>query len=77
MVPFVSVAANDIPYGTTLYISQLDGLDLGENQRYNGCIREDDTSWSFDCNKNDIQTLLFTQIVFDSMSNRFLYTDYL
>lgn len=49
LVPFVSVAANDIPYGQKLYISELDGLDLGNNMKHNGCVRVDDDSWSFDC----------------------------
>lgn len=49
LVPFVSVAANDIPYGQTLYIEKLDGLDLGDNQKHNGCVRVDDDSWSFNC----------------------------
>lgn len=49
LVPYVSVAANDLPYGQTLYIPQLDGLKLGDGQRHNGCVRVDDDSWSFDC----------------------------
>ncbi|CEG70665.1 hypothetical protein RMATCC62417_06524 [Rhizopus microsporus] len=48
LVPYVSVAANDLPYGQTLYIPQLDGLKLGDGQRHNGCVRVDDDSWSFD-----------------------------
>lgn len=49
LVPFISVAANDIPYGQKLYISKLDGVDLGGGIRHNGCVRVDDDSWSFDC----------------------------
>lgn len=49
LVPFVSVAANDIPNGQKLYIPQLDGLDLGGGIKHNGCVRVDDDSWSFDC----------------------------
>lgn len=48
LVPFVSVAANDIPLGKTLYIEKLDGLDLDGQQKHNGCVRVDDDSWSFD-----------------------------
>lgn len=49
LVPFVSVAANDIPLGQTLYIKELDGQDLGYGMKHNGCVRVDDDSWSFDC----------------------------
>ncbi|KAL0080022.1 hypothetical protein F4703DRAFT_1741104 [Phycomyces blakesleeanus] len=48
LVPFVSVASNDLPYGQTLYMPDLDGLDLGTGKTHNGCVRVDDTGWSFD-----------------------------
>ncbi|KAI9020699.1 hypothetical protein CLU79DRAFT_703802 [Phycomyces nitens] len=48
LVPFVSVASNDLPYGQTLYIPEMDGLDLGTGKTHNGCVRVDDTGWSFD-----------------------------
>ncbi|KAI8885899.1 hypothetical protein K501DRAFT_178942 [Backusella circina FSU 941] len=47
LVPFISVASNDLPYGQKLYIKQLDGLDLGKGRIHNGCVRVDDDSWSF------------------------------
>lgn len=49
LVPYISVAANDIPNGQKLYIAHLDGLDLGGGVKHNGCVRVDDGSWSFDC----------------------------
>ncbi|CAO3592210.1 unnamed protein product [Absidia cylindrospora] len=45
--PYVSVAANDIPLGTTLYVRELDGLELGNGQVHNGCVSVDDDGWSF------------------------------
>jgi hypothetical protein len=48
LVPFISIAANDLPYGQKLYIKQLDGVDLGKGRIHNGCVRVDDDSWSFD-----------------------------
>ncbi|KAL9546232.1 hypothetical protein PS6_007769 [Mucor atramentarius] len=48
LVPYISVATNDIPYGQKLYISKLDGVDLGGGIKHNGCVRVDDDSWSFD-----------------------------
>ncbi|KAG1442765.1 hypothetical protein G6F56_010935 [Rhizopus delemar] len=54
LVPFVSIAANDLPYGQTVYIPQLDGVHLGESQRHNGCVRVDDDSWSFDSCQIDL-----------------------
>lgn len=49
LVPYISIAANDIPYGQKLYISKLDGVDLGYGIKHNGCVRVDDDSWSFEC----------------------------
>ena len=50
MIPFVSVAANDIPYQTKIEIKQLKGLELpGTNgKKHNGCVVVHDESWSFD-----------------------------
>ncbi|CDS09558.1 hypothetical protein LRAMOSA10918 [Lichtheimia ramosa] len=48
--PWVSVAANDLDAGTTLYIKQLDGTKLPDGKIHNGCVRVDDEGWSFeDC----------------------------
>lgn len=47
LVPYVSVAANDIPFGTTLYVKALDGVKLPTGAKHNGCVRVDDVSWSF------------------------------
>ncbi|KAI9364166.1 hypothetical protein BD770DRAFT_424390 [Pilaira anomala] len=44
--PWVSVAANDIKKGTTLYIKQLNGLKLPDGKVHNGCVRVDDEGWS-------------------------------
>lgn len=46
--PWVSVAANDVKQGTTLYIEDLDGLKLPDGKTHNGCVRVDDEGWSFD-----------------------------
>ncbi|KAI8371300.1 hypothetical protein EDC96DRAFT_573373 [Choanephora cucurbitarum] len=61
LVPFISVAVNDLPYGQKLYIPELDGLELGDGQQHNGCVRVDDTSWSFD----DCQIDFFTPTYID------------
>lgn len=47
LVPFISVAANDLPLGQKLYIPELDGVHLGGGMFHNGCVRVDDHSWSF------------------------------
>jgi hypothetical protein len=49
LVPFISVAANDLPLGQKLYIPELDGVNLGGGMTHNGCVRVDDDGWSFDC----------------------------
>ncbi|ORX64400.1 hypothetical protein K493DRAFT_372559 [Basidiobolus meristosporus CBS 931.73] len=53
LVPFVSVAANDISYGTTLMVEQLKGIKLPNGQIHNGCVRVDDQGWSFGDNQID------------------------
>jgi hypothetical protein len=49
MIPYVSVAANDIPYNTKIEVKQLKGLELpGTNGlKHNGCVAVHDESWSF------------------------------
>ncbi|ORY99327.1 hypothetical protein BCR43DRAFT_418488, partial [Syncephalastrum racemosum] len=47
--PFVSVAANDLPLGTTLYIPELDGRELPSGARHNGCVRVDDSGSFPEC----------------------------
>jgi hypothetical protein len=49
LVPFISVAANDLAIGQKLYIPQLNGVHLGGGVYHNGCVRVDDDSWSFGC----------------------------
>lgn len=48
LVPWVSVASNDIKKGTKLYIKELDGVKLPDGETHNGCVRVDDEGWSFD-----------------------------
>ena len=45
--PFVSVASNDLPQGTTLYLKMLDGITLPNGIKHNGCVRVDDVGDSF------------------------------
>ncbi|KAG1448553.1 hypothetical protein G6F46_004101 [Rhizopus delemar] len=47
LVPWVSVASNDVKVGTKLYIKELDGLRLPDGKKHNGCVRVDDEGWSF------------------------------
>lgn len=50
LVPFVSVAVNDLPFGTFLWIKELYGKVVpGTNgMLHNGCVRVDDTGWGVD-----------------------------
>ncbi|KAF1798526.1 hypothetical protein FB192DRAFT_1391983 [Mucor lusitanicus] len=59
LVPYISVAVNDIPYGQKLYISKLDGVDLGYGMKHNGCVRVDDDSWSFESCQIDFFVLSY------------------
>ncbi|RUP50424.1 hypothetical protein BC936DRAFT_139089 [Jimgerdemannia flammicorona] len=47
LVPFVSIASNDLPKGSTVYMTELDGMKLPNGKTHNGCVRVDDESWSF------------------------------
>ncbi|KAG1436642.1 hypothetical protein G6F56_013471 [Rhizopus delemar] len=60
LVPWVSVASNDLKIGTKLYIKQLDGVKLPDGKRHNGCVRVDDDGWSFGGCQLDFFTLQFT-----------------
>lgn len=54
LVPFVSVTADkQYPYGTKLYIKELDGLKLPSGDTHNGCVRVDDECGD-GCVKNQI-----------------------
>lgn len=60
LVPWVSVAANDIKLGTTLYIKELDGVKLPHGEKHNGCVRIDDDSWSMGGCQIDFFTLQYS-----------------
>ncbi|CEP17333.1 hypothetical protein [Parasitella parasitica] len=60
LVPWVSVASNDIKLGTTLYIKELDGLTLPNGLSHNGCVRVDDESWSMGSCQLDFFVLQFS-----------------
>lgn len=45
--PFLSIALNNIPINTTLYIKDLDGIVLPNNKTHNGCVRVDDKGYGF------------------------------
>ncbi|GES95634.1 carbohydrate-binding module family 50 protein [Rhizophagus clarus] len=47
LVPYITVAANDIRKGTLLYIPKLDGMLLPNGKTHNGCVKADDTGDSF------------------------------
>lgn len=45
LTPFISIANNDLPLNTKLYIKELDGLVLPNNKTHNGCVRIDDNGY--------------------------------
>ncbi|CDW73033.1 3d domain protein [Stylonychia lemnae] len=53
--PYSSVAENDFPIGTTLYVQKLDGLTLPGTggQKHNGCVSVDDRGYGFGSNHID------------------------
>ncbi|KAI9226340.1 MAG: hypothetical protein DHS80DRAFT_8345, partial [Piptocephalis tieghemiana] len=46
--PYVSVAANDLTFGEFIYVPELDGLPLPDNQVHDGCLRVDDVCGTCD-----------------------------
>ncbi|KAI8331675.1 hypothetical protein BC941DRAFT_456023 [Chlamydoabsidia padenii] len=60
LVPWVSVASNDLKRGTLLYVKQLDGIKLPDGKVHNGCVRVDDKGWSFGGCQLDFFTLQFS-----------------
>lgn len=60
LVPWVSVASNDIKRGTTLYVKELDGVKLPDGKTHNGCVRVDDKGWSFNGCQLDFFVLQYT-----------------
>ncbi|KAI9489536.1 hypothetical protein BDB00DRAFT_842872 [Zychaea mexicana] len=60
LVPWVSVASNDMKRGTKLYIKEFDGLKLPNGRTHNGCVRVDDKGWSFSGCQLDWFTLQYS-----------------
>ena len=59
LVPLVSVAANDLPFGQVLYVPAFDGVEIPEVEGlggivHDGCFRVDDEGYSFDDTHIDI-----------------------
>lgn len=51
LLPWISVATNDaFKPDSTLYIKELDGVEVVKGKKHNGCVRVDDSGSSFgDC----------------------------
>jgi hypothetical protein len=47
LMPLVSAASNNLPFGTIIYMPRLQGLKVG-SMIHNGCLRVDDVGWSLD-----------------------------
>ncbi|KAG0747205.1 hypothetical protein G6F16_001570 [Rhizopus arrhizus] len=60
LVPWVSVASNDVKVGRRLYIKELDGVKLPDGKKHNGCVRVDDEGWSFGGCQLDFFVLQYT-----------------
>jgi hypothetical protein len=43
LVPFVSIASNDMPFGTTGVVAEFKGKKLPNGETHDGCVRVDDT----------------------------------
>ncbi|CAI2162666.1 6952_t:CDS:2 [Funneliformis geosporum] len=47
LIPFVTIAANDIRLGSKVYIPKLDGMIMPGGIRHNGCVKADDQGRGF------------------------------
>ncbi|SAL96107.1 hypothetical protein [Absidia glauca] len=68
LVPWVSVASNDLKRGTRLYIKELDQVRLPDGQVHNGCVRVDDEGWSF--GKCQLDFFILQYSAFKTLSNQ-------
>ncbi|OZJ06336.1 hypothetical protein BZG36_00653 [Bifiguratus adelaidae] len=57
--PFTTVAANDLPRGTTLFVKELKDLRLPNGKIHNGCVEVIDQGWSFNGCQLDFFVLEF------------------
>ncbi|KAI9293727.1 hypothetical protein K502DRAFT_282029, partial [Neoconidiobolus thromboides FSU 785] len=53
LMPYTSIAANDLTFNINIFSKEINGTLLPNNQVHNGCFRVDDTSWSFNNNHID------------------------
>lgn len=60
LTPWVSVASNDLKYGSKLFIKELKGVKLPDGKVHNGCVRVDDEGWSFGGCQLDFFVLQFS-----------------
>jgi len=60
LIPWRSAAINDIPFGTCIYVEELDGKLLPDGTAHDGCMRVDDESWSFGSKQIDFMAGLET-----------------
>lgn len=58
--PFVSVASNEWPRGTTFIIQELKGKVLPNGKIHNGCVRVEDRGWSLHFCQFDLFVLKFS-----------------
>ncbi|ORX78738.1 hypothetical protein K493DRAFT_391515 [Basidiobolus meristosporus CBS 931.73] len=67
--PFISISANDLPYGSKVMVNQLKGLKMPNGITHNGCVRVDDKGWSF--GNNHIDLLVGDKKYYDQISRNY------
>ncbi|KAI9350431.1 hypothetical protein BD770DRAFT_474812 [Pilaira anomala] len=77
LVPWVSVAANDLKQGTKLFVKELKGVVLPDGKTHNGCLRVDDEGWSFSGCQIDFFVLQFSayKILREKLPSRVTITE--
>lgn len=59
LMPFISVASNDLKIGTKILVKELINKKLPNGLVHNGCVRVDDNGWSFNGCQLDFFVLEF------------------
>ncbi|RIA91585.1 hypothetical protein C1645_875354 [Glomus cerebriforme] len=72
LVPFITVAANDIRKGTLLYIPKLDGIILPNSKVHNGCVKVDDKGFEF--GKKHIDWFVAKKSNYDTLTKKNTFT---
>ena len=71
--PYVSIASNDIAYGTTGIVEEFVGMRTPQGETHNGCVRVDDSCSTCD-SKNWIDFYAFRESDYEYFDENYGFT---